>query len=230
MAIYGIGDLHLSTFNDKPMDIFGGWSDYISRIENNWEQRVNDEDLVVIPGDLSWANNIDEARDDFGFVHKLSGRKIILKGNHDYWFSTAAKVSRFISENGFNSISVLNNNSFRYNDIAIAGTRGWILDHASNENMKVYSREVQRLRLSLEDAKRGNPNEIIAFLHFPPIYANYEHPEIIELLTEYGVKRCFYGHVHGNSINYAVNDIKYGIMFKLISADYLQFAPYLIEI
>lgn len=229
MAIYSIADLHLSTFTDKPMDIFEGWVDYINKIKINWDKTISEEDTVVIPGDLSWAINLEEALSDFQFIHRLKGKKILLKGNHDYWYSTVSKVNSWLKENSLESISILNNNSFMVNDIAIAGTRGWILDRESNENMKIYSREQQRLERSLEDALSNNPRETIVFMHFPPIYANYIQEEFIQLLNKYSIKRCYYGHVHGNSINYAVNGIRYGINFKLISSDYLEFSPLFVE-
>jgi len=229
MAIYGVADLHLSTFTDKPMDIFEGWQDYTTRIKANWNRLVKEDDLVVIPGDLSWAKNLDEAMSDFLFLHELKGEKILLKGNHDFWYSTATKVRNWLNQNGFDTIEVLNNNSFLVGDVCIAGTRGWILDRSSSENMKIYTREIQRLQLSLEDAKKNEPREIIVFMHYPPIYSNYEQEEMLELLARYNIKRCYYGHVHGSSINYAFNGMKYDINFKLISADYLQFTPLLVE-
>ena len=228
MALYAISDLHLSTFTDKPMDIFEGWQDYIPRILSNWDTAVKDDDIIVIPGDLSWAINFDEAESDFRFLDDLKGKKILLKGNHDLWYSTATKTANWLKEKGFSSISMLNNNSYSYGDYAIAGTRGWILDRDSEDDMKVYNREIHRLEASLDDAISRNPKEIIVFLHYPPVYSNYEHSKIVEILIEYGIKRCYYGHVHGSSIPYAINGVKYGIEFKLISADYLQFRPLLV--
>ena len=230
MALYTIADLHLSTFTDKPMDIFEGWHDYTARLIKNWEMLIKDDDVVVIPGDLSWAKNMEEALSDFTLLHELKGKKILLKGNHDYWYATATKTRNWLNQNGLNSISVLNNNSFMVGDIGIAGTRGWNLDRSSREDMKIYNREVQRLQLSLEDAKKNEPSEIIVFLHYPPVYPTYDHEEIIELLVSYNVRRCYYGHVHGkNSIKSAMIGEKHNIYFKLISADYLRFLPLLVE-
>ena len=229
MALYAISDLHLSTFTDKPMDIFKGWSDYIYKIQTNWEMTIEEDDLVVVPGDFSWARNMEDALLDFKFLDEMKGRKILLKGNHDYWFSTATKVNNWLKENNLTSIEMLNNNSFMYKDIAIAGTRGWIMDNDDPLKIKVYNREVQRLNLSLKDAKAKDPKEIIVFLHYPPINNFFTQAEIIELLKEFGVKRCYYGHLHGQGIFNAVNKVINGISFRLLSADYLKFKPFLIE-
>jgi len=154
---------------------------------------------------------------------------VIIKGNHDYWWSTATKINGFLGNNSFTTINIINNNSITYNDVSIAGTRGWVLERDSIESMKVYLRETNRLRLSLEDASGKKNKEIIAFLHYPPVYANYRQTEIIDLLKEFNIKRCYYGHVHGTSFKYSVNGERDGITYKLISADYLKFSPHLIE-
>jgi len=229
MALYGIGDLHLSLSAEKPMDIFEGWTDHMARLEKNWRKRVKPDDLVVLPGDLSWAMSLDDAKADFAFIDSLPGDKVLLKGNHDYWWSTVSKIESWLDRNGFHSISVLNNKSVMYKEDAIAGTRGWLLERTDEKSMKVYNRELNRLRLSLEDARRRDPPEILVFLHYPPIFSNYVQTEVLEILSEFCIKRCYYGHVHGKSVEYAVNKKVNGISFKLISADYLRFSPHLIR-
>ena len=226
MALFSIGDLHLSFAAEKQMDVFEGWADYAARLDKKWRERVSKDDVVVLPGDLSWAMRLDEAKEDFAFVESLPGKKIILKGNHDYWWTTKAKLENWFSDNSFSTISILSNNSYAYGEYAIAGTRGWQLDPDDEKSLKVYRREANRLRLSLNDAKAREPREILVFLHYPPVFAFYTQTEIIEILQEFGVKRCYYGHVHGSSIAYAVNREAFGICFKLVSADYLRFSPY----
>ena len=225
MALFGIGDLHLSLSSAKPMDVFEGWEDYSDRLLQNWKSRITNEDTVVIPGDLSWAMTLEQAYKDFSFINNLPGNKIILKGNHDYWWSTVKKIETWLNVNDFSSVSVLHNNSYMYGKIAITGTRGWNLERDNAESIKIYLREVGRLRLSLDDAVKKDPEEIIVFLHYPPIYSNYIQHEMIDLFSEYGIKKCFYGHVHGKSIDYSINKEVGGITYRLISADHLRFSP-----
>lgn len=223
MSLYTIGDLHLSFGCDKPMDIFSGWKDYVSRIEKNWQEMVSPTDTVVIVGDISWAMNLEQATPDFEFIHKLNGKKIILKGNHDYWFVTKTKVTQFLEQKGFDTIEMLFNNAFEYEDIAICGTRGWI-NEGQPADQKVLLREVGRLKASFEFAKKWN-KEMIAFLHYPPVYNTSECTEILALLKEYGVKRCYYGHIHGSGSNYAVDGAYKQINYRLVSCDYTRFRP-----
>ena len=222
MSLYTIGDLHLSFGCNKPMDIFKGWEDYVSRIEKNWQETVKPEDTVVIVGDISWAMTLEEAYEDFKFIHKLNGTKIMLKGNHDYWFVTKTKVDNFLQENGFDSIKMLFNNAYEYGKYAIAGTRGWINEQGEKVDKKVLMREAGRLKLSLEDAKKMD-KEPIAFLHYPPVYNTSECEEIITVLNEYGIKKCFYGHIHGSGHYYAVDGVYKNINYRLVSCDYTQF-------
>ena len=189
MSLYVIGDLHLSLGTDKPMDIFRGWDNYVNLIRDTWNYLVQPEDTVVIAGDVSWALKLEEIYEDFKFIHNLNGTKIILKGNHDLWFSTKSKVEKYIKENGFDSIKILFNNSYEYKDYVICGTRGWINEKGETVDKKVLLREAGRLRLSLEDGLKTG-KEPIVFLHYPPVYASYEWLEILEVLWEYKIKKC----------------------------------------
>lgn len=224
MKLFVIADLHLSFGVDKPMDIFGGWDDYVSRLEVNWEKNVGPDDVVVMPGDLSWGMNFEQSYKDFEFVNKLNGTKIISKGNHDYWWNSKSKMEKFLSDNGFDTIKILHNNHYKFNDIGICGTRGWINDNTEPADAKILAREAGRLKLSIESALKENLRPI-AFLHYPPVYANSRNEEILEVLNHYGIKECFYGHIHGKAKQYAINGIVDGINYHLISSDYLQFNP-----
>lgn len=224
MSLFVIADLHLSLSSDKPMDIFNGWDNYVERLQRNWQNVVRPEDTVVIPGDISWAMDLESSLEDFKFISELNGRKIILKGNHDYWWSTKTKADRFLAENGIGNISFLNNNHYRYEDFGICGTRGWINDGSEPADAKVIAREAARLETSIQGAVSDGLTPIV-FLHYPPVYAETENPEIIEVLKKYDINLCFYGHLHGRSHSLAVNGEKYGIRFSLISSDYLQFMP-----
>lgn len=222
MNLYTIGDLHLSFGCDKPMDIFKGWENYVEQIQKNWQETVKPEDTVVVAGDISWAMTLEEAKPDFEFIHKLNGTKILLKGNHDYWFVTKTKVDNFLEENGFDSIKMLFNNAYTFGDYAICGTRGWINEQGEQADRKIIIREAGRLRASLEYSNVYQKKPI-AFLHYPPVYNTVECPEIISVLNEYDVKKCYYGHIHGSGFYYAVDGAYKGINYRLISCDYTQF-------
>lgn len=225
MAVYAIADLHLSFGTDKPMDVFPGWANYTERIRENWQRLVTPDDTVVIAGDISWAMDIRDTVKDFEYIKQLNGKKILLKGNHDYWWTTKAKMDRFLSENGFDCMSILHNNFFIADGLALCGSRGWFYDAETDADMKVLNREVGRLRMSVEPAVKAG-YEPIVFLHYPPIYNNIECEEIMSVLREYGVKKCFYGHIHGgNAAKRAFIGERYGISFKLIACDYLKFMP-----
>ena len=225
MSVYAIADLHLSFGTDKPMDVFKGWTNYTERIEKNWQKLITENDTVVIAGDISWAMDIKEINADFDFINRLNGKKIILKGNHDYWWTTKAKMDRYISDNGFNTISILHNNYFVADGIALCGSRGWFYDAESDADKKILNREVGRLRMSIEPAIKDGYDPIV-FLHYPPIYNNMECEEIMQVLKEYNIKKCFYGHIHGgNAAKKAFCGEKYGINFKLIACDSLGFMP-----
>lgn len=223
MALYAIGDLHLSLTVNKPMDIFGaGWTGHVQRLEDAFSQ-LTEEDVTVLCGDTSWGIDLHESLADFLFIERLPGKKIILKGNHDYWWNTAAKMKKFFAENGISSIEILHNNCHLYDNCAICGTRGWFYEEEqSGHNEKVLNREVMRLEASLKAAE-GRP--ILAFLHYPPLYTGYRCPEIISKLEEYHVQHCFYGHLHGPTHKRAIEGTVGNVAYSLVSADYLGFVP-----
>ncbi len=228
MSIYIIGDLHLSFSVDKPMDIFGNnWESHAEKIKSNWLEKVKEEDTVILPGDFSWATYLEETYEDFKFLNDLPGKKIMSKGNHDYWWCTLTSMKKFLKENEFNNIEFLYNNSYLIEDKIIVGTRGWINSWRSQENYKILKRENDRLILSIEDGlkKYGNDKEIIAFIHYPPFYKENVPEEIdfIKTLNKYNIKKCYYAHLHGDSHKEAVEGNVNEIDFKLVSSDYLNF-------
>ena len=225
MALYAIGDLHLCLGAPKPMDVFGGaWVGYMEKLKEGI-RHIGPEDTTVLLGDLSWALGLEQAKEDFAWIDQIPGRKIILKGNHDYWWSTAAKFYKFCEENGFHNQWILNNNHFEYDGWAICGTRGWFFEEekSGQHDEKVFKRELIRLEASLQSA--GDLPKMV-FLHYPPKYKGYECPEILELLKRYQVRRCFYGHLHGQSHGLAMEGLWDGIEFRLVSADKLDFCPF----
>ena len=228
MSLFAIADLHLSIGSDKPMDVFSGWQDYANRLDKCWRNLVKTTDTVVIPGDISWGIDLSEAKEDLLYIDSLPGCKVIIKGNHDYWWPTQNKMNMFFQEYGIKTIIRLYHNAVGIGDTAICGTRSWFYEEGSIDN-KVYRRELQRLKMSLESAKSLELDEIISFLHYPPIFGEYIYDEFINLMVEYGVKRCYYGHLHGNSINNAFNGVYKGIQFRLTSADSLHFCPLFIK-
>lgn len=206
------------------MDIFGGWNDYMQRIETNWRRKVKEADTVVIPGDISWGMKFEDSKKDFEFLNALPGRKIILKGNHDYWWNTVSKMERFFTENGFTTLNILNNNHYAYENIGICGTRGWINETAVPADKKVLDREAGRLTASIQSAVDAGLKPVV-FLHYPPIFASDYNFEILEVLHKFGIKHCFYGHIHGRGFEKAINGVCDGINYRLISSDYLHFEP-----
>lgn len=229
MALFAIADLHLSLGEDKPMDIFNGWQNYTQRLENNWGSIVSANDTVVIAGDISWAMRLHEAREDFNFINNLPGKKIILKGNHDYWWETKTKIERFLNENQYNTISILNNCSYTVDEIAVCGTRGWFYDIQKSSDKKIIMREAGKLRSSIDCAKETGLEPVV-FLHYPPVYNSMECDEIMEVLIQNDIRRCYYGHIHGkNASKKVVIGMYKGIDFQLISCDYLAFTPLLIR-
>lgn len=230
MSIFVVADLHLSFNQHKPMDIFGeNWAGHEEKIRNNWIKKVNNDDLVVLPGDFSWATYLEESKLDFEYLNKLPGKKIMLKGNHDYWWTTVTNMKKFLQENNCTNIDFLYNNSYEFEDKILCGTRGWNIGEDIETDKKMINRELIRLQLSLQDGveKYGNNKEIIVFMHYPPITkakinANQEM-KFVELMKKYNVKRCYYGHLHGTSIYDAIEGEYEGIQFKLISADALDF-------
>ena len=222
MAIFTIGDLHFSLGCDKPMDIFPGWGDHVSRITQSWRDNVTDDDTVILAGDISWGMTLEQALPDFSYINELPGKKIILKGNHDYWWNSRKKMETFFSQNGLETLSILHNNFIAVEDTAICGTRGWCIEDSAPQDQKVSAREEGRLKTSLEAAK-GSGLEPVVFLHYPPVFRDEISGKMIDLMLQYNVKRCFYGHLHGASCNFALEGEYLGIDFSLISADHLKF-------
>ncbi len=227
MALYAIGDLHLCLGAPKPMDVFGGaWVGYMDKLKEGLSV-VQPEDTLVLLGDLSWALDLQQAKEDFSWINQIPGKKIILKGNHDYWWSTAGKFYKFCGENGFEDLWILNNNFYQYQDWAICGTRGWFFEEerSGEHDEKVFKRELIRLESSLKAA--GDLPKMV-FLHYPPKYKGYECAEILALLKRYDVRRCFYGHLHGASHGLAMEGMWDGIEYRLVASDKLNFKPYLV--
>lgn len=232
MSIFVIADLHLSFSENKPMDIFGeNWNNHAEKIKENWINQVKQDDVVVLPGDFSWAMHLEDTYEDFKFLNELPGTKILLKGNHDYWWTTIKSMKNYLKENNFEKIEFLHNNAIMHNNIIICGTRGWSFTETENSK-KMINRENERLILSLKDGidKYGEDKEKIVFMHYPPCYFGSTSEEIgmkfINTMQEYNVKKCYYGHLHGNSHKDAIEGEVKGIQLKLISADFLDFKLY----
>lgn len=233
MALYAISDLHLALSIDKPMDVFGNrWANYMKKLEENWRSTVAQDDYVIVPGDISWATYLEQAYDDFRFIHELPGKKIISKGNHDYWWTTKSKLDKFLNENGFDSISFMHNNSYFVQGAVICGTRGWEMPGEVGfgaEDEKIYQRELRRLELSLKGTTDiENAGKIIVALHYPPYNSKGEFSGFMDIMKKYDVQLCIYGHLHGDACRDAVDGIREGIDFRLVSADHLGFAPVLL--
>lgn len=227
--LYAIGDLHLSLSSDKPMDVFGtAWDHYVSRLQEGFSG-LTDEDTTVICGDISWGMNLEESKEDFRFVHELPGRKIILKGNHDYWWTTATKAYQLCKKNELTTLDFLNNNSYVVGNLVVCGTRGWFFEEekGGEHDKKIMARELMRLEASLKSAPEGL--EKVCFLHYPPIYRDYRCQEMLEILQSYGVKRCYYGHIHGPGHRFATRGEVDGIDFRMVSADFIGFRPVPVE-
>ena len=237
MSLFIIGDLHLSfsakseVTENKPMNIFGNnWDGHAEKIKQDWLEKVKDEDTVIIAGDFSWAMYLEDTLADFSYLNELPGKKILLKGNHDYWWTTITSMKKFLEENNFNNIDFLHNNSFEVDNKIIVGTRGWALLDTEN-SAKMINREALRLELSIKNAldKYGKDKEIICIMHYPPISRLKMKNEYIydskflDIMKQYNVKKCFYGHLHGKSHNDAIEGQIDGIEFKLISSDFLNF-------
>ncbi len=230
MSIYVIGDLHLSFHENKPMSIFGeNWKDHEEKIRNNWIENVKTNDLVILPGDFSWSTYLKDTYEDFSYLNKLPGKKLLLKGNHDYWWTTVTSMRKFLKDNNFENIDFIYNTAYEFENYIIAGTRGWGQSEEADD-IKLLKREVQRLEISLKKAVELNCDglkEIIVFFHYPPITNNIIQEnkinEFVQIMNKYNVKRCYYGHLHSTSIKEAVEGKYYGINFKLVSADGLEF-------
>ncbi|MDE6035487.1 MAG: metallophosphoesterase [Ruminococcus sp.] len=226
MSLWVIADLHLCQGNpEKSMTIFRGWKNYQELIKKNWTEQVNPEDTVVIAGDISWGMSLKESAEDFRFIENLTGRKIIIKGNHDYWWTTKKKMEEFLTAEGCSSIKILHNNHYRYGDYGICGTRGWVSIHGETQDEKVLKREVQRLETSIKSAVTEGLQPIV-FLHYPPVFATNFNYDILDVLYRYDIKDCYYGHIHGKSAHeLCIRNTYDGINFHLIAGDYLQFIP-----
>ena len=232
MSIYVIGDLHLSFNEDKPMDIFGdNWKGHEEKIKKDWMEKVTDNDVVILPGDFSWSMKLEDTEKDFEYINNLPGTKLLLKGNHDYWWNTVTKMRKFLEEKKFQNIDFIYNQGYEFENYILAGTRGWsLLEEGDDE--KVLKRELARLEASIKDGlqKAREGKELIVFMHYPPIsnakILNHEEAQFVEIMKKYNVKKCFYGHLHGSSIRDAFEGKFEGIEFKLISADGLNFKLY----
>lgn len=235
MSVFVIADLHLATADSqKSMEVFGKrWKNYIQKMRDNWQRVVSDADTVIIPGDISWGLATSDALDDLLWLESLPGNKIVMKGNHDFWWSTASKLNKFFEENDIKTIKLLNNNALEVENYIVAGSRGWFTDR-SMQNVeedvdydKIVNREAIRLRMSLNEAValRGDTDrEIVVFLHFPPVWGEFVCSPIIDILKEYNIKRCFFGHVHG--VYSCPDAFEFeNVKFYMISADFLDFLP-----
>ncbi len=233
MAIYAISDLHLAVGVDKPMDVFGPeWADYMVKLKQNWIRTVGPEDTVLMPGDFSWATYLPDAIADFRWLEALPGRKILTKGNHDYWWTTRSKLDAFLQAQGFASIRILHNDAVRVGRWAICGARGWKSpgdEDFSAEDRKIFLREQERLRLSLRAAEGLGAEATIALLHFPPFNARREPGAYVDILRTFGVRRCLYGHLHGRGRYAAIQGDLDGIDYRLVSADNLLFTPVAVD-
>jgi predicted phosphohydrolase len=239
MSLFVIADLHLSSDGSKSMEIFGPrWTDYMNKLRRNWTAVVEPEDTVIVPGDISWGLKLEDAIDDLKFLDSLPGKKLIGKGNHDFWWSTAAKMKVMMEEQGIKTIKLLYNNAYICEDCIVCGTRGWFVEENQQHTVgnadynRIVNREVIRLRLSLDEAMKLKAlypeKEVLAFLHFPAVWAGKSSEEILSVLKEYGIRRCFYGHVHGPYD--AAGDFEAeGIRFSVTSADFLHFTPKIIH-
>ncbi len=242
MAIFVLSDLHLSTdlSMNKSMEIFGDrWRDYMQKIQKNWNSVVAENDTVIVPGDISWATRLEETRADLGFLNSLNGTKLLGKGNHDFWWTTASKMYKFFEDNGFGTLKILYNNAYAVEDRIVCGTRGWFPDESKQVTVgevdyaKIVNRELSRLKLSLDAAKKLQNEEyeltdrilpIEVFLHFPPIWAELIMKEFVDMLSAYGIKQIYFGHIHA-AYN-APRTIQYENMtFTLTSSDFLNFYP-----
>ncbi len=237
MSLFVMADLHLSTTTNKQMDVFGyRWTDYMDKIKKNWSLVVSDNDTVIVPGDISWGISYEEALEDFKFIEELPGKKLLGKGNHDYWWGTMSKNRGFLAENNIKSIDFLHNNAYKIDNYIVCGTRGWFVDEKLQSNdlgtdyKKIVLREASRLRMSLEEAVklRVSDEEILVFFHFPPVYNTFICDEIVDVLLQYNIKRCYFGHIHG-AYNVPRNTEYKGIKFTIISSDYNNFVPLIIN-
>lgn len=223
MSLYTISDLHLSLSADKPMDVFYGWNNYMERIEANWKRVVTDEDTVVIPGDISWALKLEDAEKDLKFLDSLPGKKLILKGNHDLWWSTMKKLTEFFQKIEIKTITPIFNSAIVAEGRAVCGSRGWFFEK-DEQNKKIILREAGRLEASIKEAEKLGLEPIV-FLHYPPVYADIVCEEILDVLKKHNIKTVYHGHIHGSGLHRAVKSYD-EISFKLVSCDCIDFTPH----
>lgn len=231
ISVYTIADLHLSLSvgKEKEMDVFTQWQGYTEKLKQNWCEIVNSRDTVVVVGDLSWSMKLEESFEDFKFLNELPGKKILIKGNHDYWWSSKNKINNYLLENKFDTVSILHNSAQVVENLAICGTRGWLLEPKEEKDIKILNREVQRLEMSIKLGKKTGLEPVV-FLHYPPIYGSVVCGKLMEVLVKNKIKKCYYGHLHGRISAEKARVGKYeGIMFNLVSADYVNFTPVLVE-
>ena len=224
MAIFAISDLHLSFGEDKPMDVFGEhWENHYKKIKEDWIQKVTQNDLVLLPGDFSWSMKLQNTYNDFKYIEDLPGKKLLLKGNHDYWWTTLKSMRNYLKDNELKTIDFIQNNSYEFENYHICGTRGWNISENDSQNQKIYKREIERLKLSLESLKQfEKPKDIIVCMHYPPIKED-EISEFVKIMEEYNVKICLYGHLHGASQKEVIEGNIRNIQFKMVSCDYTNF-------
>ena len=224
MSLFTIGDLHLSLgVPSKPMNVFSGWENHMELLEQNWRENISPEDTVILAGDISWAMNMEDVLADFTFLHGLPGEKYLMKGNHDYWWTTVSSMQRFLDQHRLNTLHFLHNNAVTAEGVSLCGSRGWMFEEGERAEGSITARELGRIRRSL--AAAPPENEKILFLHYPPIFGQQVIPEFFDAMKEYGVKQCFYGHLHGGAIPLAYQGEFFGVDCRLISADYLKFCP-----
>lgn len=228
MSLFAIADPHLSLGTDKPMDIFHGWDNYVERLEKNWRALVGEEDTVVIAGDISWAMSLENTAADFAFLHALPGRKLLLKGNHDYWWTTRRKMDDYLQSRGFDTLRIVHNSAEAVGDYAVCGTRGWFYDAEQDADRKVLLREVGRLNLSIDAAEKTG-KEPVVFLHYPPVMGEAECPEIMDVLRKRSIRLCYYGHIHGPGARRTPVKTVDGITLRLVSCDAVGFTPVLVR-
>lgn len=230
MALFAIADTHLSLSTNKSMNVFSGWDDYVERLERHWRELVTDDDTVVIAGDVSWGMTLKQARADFAFLNSLPGKKLLFKGNHDYWWTTRRQMDLFFEQNGFDTLRIVHNDAVEVDGkYAVCGSRGWFFDAEEDADRLVLLREAGRLRTSIKAAKETGLKPVV-FLHYPPLYADQVCDEILTVLREEEITDCYYGHVHSNGIRLAVQGEVEGIHYRLISADALRFCPILVSL
>lgn len=224
MSIYAISDLHLSFNTNKPMDIFG-WNDYEEKISQDWRTNVKEEDLVLLAGDFSWEMKLENTYKDFQFINNLPGKKLLLKGNHDLWWTTLKRMREFLKEKEFNNIDFIYNNSYEFENYIIAGTRGWNLVSENIDDKKIKDRELLRLENSILDGiqKYGEDKPIIVCMHYPPLLKDLKNNEFTKILEKYNVKYCLYGHLHGKSHINVFDGIYNNVNYKMVSCDYTGF-------